>query len=1538
MRNPDDFENELNQLIQDIHFQKFDTDNGRPPPDYSKLWFPTPETCTDLSNLSPLQREIYDQILQLQRCEKLNPKTNSHDREEFLKKFAWETCVLSADEKSKLEDFLVEYHDVFAKHRFDVGYNTELKIKLTPAHQLPVYVQGPPAPIHLRDEILVELALLQYFNIITTLSHSKYSSPIFVHRKPSGKLRILIDLRRVNHLLRHDYLNSNFPISNMTDATNHFAGKKLFCKLDCSQAYHCVQMADDLSVQLLAFIFASRTFAYNCLAQGLNKSVTGFSSFVKHLDKCLAANVCTQFMDDIAMGVNNFDEMIPALTKIFDCLRASGLKLSAHKCEFGTTKIHYLGSTITPKGISPEADKINKFLEKIRMPETVKQVKRLIGFVQFFRSFMPNLGQKLLPFYKLLRKDVEFKTTKEHNEALDVLKTDLRNATNSTLRLAKPGLQYVLLCDASYHGTGFVLMIEDYLFDQQGKEKKVYAPVSFGSRLFGPTQLKFSVYYKEFLALYFALDHFAHFIWGATKPVLVLTDNRSLTQFFQSKSIHPSLWNCLDRVLSFNILLAHIPGKANSAADFLSRMQTDPTLTLSLKLTDRIPIKEIEIATEAKSPDVALSNISDRAHFPESVDHQADDRLISQLKEFGLYEQFLQKTTEAQTIPSLDITGFYSFCQLNQINLVSSGEFSDILDDLPNRSEPIDLALVQNQDEIIREVMQWKDRGSPDMSPNLSIALRKYRKQFPRLIIQDKVLYRLFYDDQGKVQHKQFCVPKSLWREVIYRLHNSPTAGHMGINKTVEEFRKRFYFPNFTEYLTSTIQNCLQCLQLKRVPSKNLKTPLQPVSSLKSYPGEMLQIDLVGPLQSPLYRYVLTGIDVFTKYLFAVPLTNGRSETVARELASIFFCHSYLPKTILSDLGTTFVSELMHELTKLLEIKLEHASLKHPQTVGVVERSHSALKRILKLNTTEQWNDWYKYVQLAAFIHNTYHFAIGTSLTTLFHGREPLKPLDLRFNTSSLERAQPTTEYVLALQDAMLQKFSEAKSKLTEMYNRYRAYYDYKAEAQPLKQFSFCLLLNPKLMTQSDFSSKFLPIWLPLYRVEQVLTNSNYIIRKVGTNYTQCVHRIRLRPVVPQYQVEDLQQIDPDKFQRDPMLGRFRGEPAIFDESIPTLLLPPSDETSVAHHEEKPPPVIVSLSFPIAPAVIPVGPAPGPAAPPLPAAAAAPAIPALPAQDEEQQPALVPNLDDESLDSQSSPRVTSDDDQARYAGASTPTSPAKESRTVRPKLPTTSSRTNRTLNFDENRETVPVFIGRGPKSYGQPSPRTALTQVPGTSLLKADKRTLLLDSCQRTRPPSDASPRVHQTTTQQMTPQSPQEYLQHQKEVKARYNFRNLKKRLSSSNVLNSISSDSHPNFCFSSLNILDSTESIAHCVSADFQMKRGLASAIAYRYPTLRQLNFDTQKRLPPGSLVSYFDRLNQRYIYNLVTKKRFFHKPKYETLQLSLMALRQHLERHKIRALSIPRLGSGLDRLHWPTVFSILYRIFSKSPITITIVQPPR
>ena len=118
-----------------------------------------------------------------------------------------------------------------------------------------------PTAIHLRDNFLVELALMQYDNIITTLSISRYPCPIFAQRKLNGRLRLLLDLRRVNHLLRQDFRDSNVPISNMSDATNHFARKSFLNEFDCSQAYHGVQMADVQSFQLLAFNYPFRTYA-----------------------------------------------------------------------------------------------------------------------------------------------------------------------------------------------------------------------------------------------------------------------------------------------------------------------------------------------------------------------------------------------------------------------------------------------------------------------------------------------------------------------------------------------------------------------------------------------------------------------------------------------------------------------------------------------------------------------------------------------------------------------------------------------------------------------------------------------------------------------------------------------------------------------------------------------------------------------------------------------------------------------------------------------------------------------------------------------------------------------------------------------------------------------------------------------------------------------------------------------------------------------------------------------------------------------------
>ena len=272
--------------------------------------------------------------------------------------------------------------------------NEDFKIKQTPKDDSPAYSQSLPTPINLKEDILVELALLHRYGIITTLPFSKYASPIFAQKKPNGKLRLLVDLRKINNLISDDYINNKHPVSTLTDAAQHMAGKRLFCKLDCSQAYHCLQMADQRSIEMLAFNFASRTFAYRRLAQGLSRALSAFSSFMReYLHKVIKADQCAQYVDDIGIAANNATQLINNLRATFECIRTAGLNLAMHKCHFGAKEIDFLGRTITPEGVQPQRPRVQNFLEKTKFPKSKKALQRYLGFLNYYRNYIPRLSE-----------------------------------------------------------------------------------------------------------------------------------------------------------------------------------------------------------------------------------------------------------------------------------------------------------------------------------------------------------------------------------------------------------------------------------------------------------------------------------------------------------------------------------------------------------------------------------------------------------------------------------------------------------------------------------------------------------------------------------------------------------------------------------------------------------------------------------------------------------------------------------------------------------------------------------------------------------------------------------------------------------------------------------------------------------------------------------------------------------------------------------------------------------------------------------------
>ena len=108
------------------------------------------------------------------------------------------------------------------------------------------------------------------------------------------------------------------------------------------------------------------------------------------------------------------------------------------------------------------------------------------------------------------------------------------------MKLPLPDKQSVIMCDESEHAARYVLLIEDYSEPQSGSSKK-YAPVAFGSKKFQGGLMSLTMYAKDFMAMHFVFDEVGHILWGAKKPLIVMTDNKALTCFFQTKHIPPSL-------------------------------------------------------------------------------------------------------------------------------------------------------------------------------------------------------------------------------------------------------------------------------------------------------------------------------------------------------------------------------------------------------------------------------------------------------------------------------------------------------------------------------------------------------------------------------------------------------------------------------------------------------------------------------------------------------------------------------------------------------------------------------------------------------------------------------------------------------------------------------------------------------------------------------------------------------------------------------------------------------------------------------------
>ena len=142
-------------------------------------------------------------------------------------------------------------------------------------------------------------------------------------------------------------------------------------------------------------------------------------------------------------------------------------------------------------------------------------------------------------------------------------------------------------------------------------------------------------------------------------------------------------------------------------------------------------------------------------------------------------------------------------------------------------------------------------------------------------------------------------------------------------------------------------------------------------------------------------------MDVFSRYLFADPTSNVDVKTNATVIIIMMTKHAYLPTTLISDKCTAFMSLVSKEVAGVPGITLKHATTKHAQTIGLLERSHASIKQALKIETGERRSFWHKYVSIAVLNYNTsYHTNTGREPSRVFHGRIFYNILDIKEGNS----------------------------------------------------------------------------------------------------------------------------------------------------------------------------------------------------------------------------------------------------------------------------------------------------------------------------------------------------------------------------------------------------------------------------------------------------------------------------------------------------------------------------------------------------------